>query len=70
MVTPFDSLDDYLSLPRIEGLALSPDGDRAVLTVATLNKDKTGYDRSLWQVPVEGEGMPVRLTQLETTQDP
>ncbi|MGV9194300.1 S9 family peptidase [Microbacterium sp. MC2] len=63
MVTPFDSLDDYLSLPRIEGLALSPDGDRAVLTVATLNKDKTGYDRSLWQVPVEGEGMPVRLTR-------
>ncbi|GAA3911195.1 S9 family peptidase [Microbacterium invictum] len=63
MATAFDSLDDYYALPRIEGLALSPDGTRAVLTVATLNKDKTAYERSLWQVPVEGEGMPVRLTR-------
>lgn len=62
-MTPFDSLDDYLSLPRIEALALSPDGSRAVLTVATLSKDGTSYERALWQVPVEGEGAPVRLTR-------
>ncbi len=61
--TPFDSLDDYLSQPRIEALALSPDGTRAVLTVATLGKDGTAYERSLWEVPVDGDGAPVRLTR-------
>lgn len=61
--TPFDSLDDYLSQPRIEALALSPDGTRAVLTVATLGKDKTAYERSLWEVPVDGDDVPVRLTR-------
>ncbi|MDL5351542.1 alpha/beta fold hydrolase [Microbacterium sp. zg-YB36] len=61
--TPFESLADYIALPRIEGLALSPDGTRAVLTVATLTKDATGYERSLWQVPASGDGTPRRLTR-------
>ncbi|WP_431802840.1 alpha/beta fold hydrolase [Microbacterium sp. bgisy203] len=61
--TPFDSLDDYIALPRIEALALSPDGTRAVLTIATLGKDKTAYERSLWQIPVTGDAPPVRLTR-------
>lgn len=56
--TPFDALDDYIALPRIEALALSPDGTRVVLTVATLAKDKTTYERSLWQVPVAGDAAP------------
>ncbi|GAA5026158.1 S9 family peptidase [Microbacterium fluvii] len=63
MPTRFDSLDDYLALPRIEGLALSPDGTRAVLTIATLKKDGTGFDRSLWQVPADGAEGAVRLTR-------
>ncbi|HYP73737.1 MAG TPA: alpha/beta fold hydrolase [Microbacterium sp.] len=61
--SPFTSLDDYIALPRIEALALSPDGTRAVLTVATLGGDKTTYERSLWQVPVTGDAAPVRLTR-------
>ncbi|MCR2792112.1 prolyl oligopeptidase family serine peptidase [Microbacterium sp. zg.Y625] len=61
--TPFHALDDYIALPRIEALALSPDGTRAVLTVATLTKDATGYERSLWQVPANGDGAPRRLTR-------
>src|SRR6478735_9830057 len=61
--TPFDSLDDYIALPRIEALALSPDGERVVLTVAALKKDGTGYDRSLWAVPATGGGTPRRLTR-------
>ncbi|WP_158252290.1 hypothetical protein [Cryobacterium sp. Y29] len=28
--TPFSSLDDYIALPRVEGLTLSPDGVRVV----------------------------------------
>ncbi|TDN91797.1 alpha/beta fold hydrolase [Microbacterium sp. BK668] len=61
--TPFHSLDDYIALPRIEALALSPDGTRAVLTVATLKKDATAYERSLWAVPADGGGTPARLTR-------
>ncbi|WP_374975527.1 alpha/beta fold hydrolase [Microbacterium trichothecenolyticum] len=61
--TPFDSLTDYIALPRVEALALSPDGRTAVLTVAALKKDGTGYDRSLWAVPATGGGTPRRLTR-------
>lgn len=61
--TPFHSLADYIALPRIEGLALSPDGARVVLTVATLKKDEAGYERSLWEVPSDGTGAPRRLTR-------
>ncbi|MDZ8171694.1 S9 family peptidase [Microbacterium xanthum] len=60
---PFGSLDDYTSVPRIEGIALSPDGDRAVLTVATLSRDRTAYERALWEVPADGSGSPRRLTR-------
>ena len=61
--TPFDSLDDYIRLPRVEALTLSPDGERVVLTVATLKKDGTTYERSLWAVPADGSGAPRRLTR-------
>jgi len=61
--TPFDSLADYIALPRVEALALSPDGTRAVLTVATLTKDETAYERALWEVAADGSGAPRRLTR-------
>ncbi|WP_353809481.1 S9 family peptidase [Agromyces sp. SYSU T00194] len=60
---PFDSLDDYIRIPRVEALALSPDGTRAVLTVATLSKDGTTFERALWSVPADGTGAPTRLTR-------
>lgn len=63
MATPFDSLDDFIALPRVEALALSPDGRTAVLTVAALKKDGTGYERSLWRVPADRGGSPRRLTR-------
>ena len=61
--SPFSSLDDYIALPRVEALALSPDGSQAVLTVATLTKDGSGYERSLWAVAADGTGSPRRLTR-------
>lgn len=61
--TPFHSLDAFIALPRVEGLALSPDGERVVLTVATLSADRTRYERALWEVPSRGEGSPRRLTR-------
>ncbi|OAZ41035.1 peptidase S9 [Microbacterium arborescens] len=66
MTTPFDSLDDYYALPRIDAAATSPDGSHVVLTVATLTKDRTGYERSLWSVPADGTGVPRRLTRSTT----
>jgi dipeptidyl aminopeptidase/acylaminoacyl peptidase len=63
MASPFASLDEYIALPRIEALALSPDGARVVLTVATLKKDKTAYERSLWEIAADGSGAPRRLTR-------
>ncbi|WP_104195759.1 prolyl oligopeptidase family serine peptidase [Cryobacterium sp. M15] len=61
--TPFSSLDDYIALPRVEGLTLSPDGVRVVLTVATLTRDRTTYERALWSVCSDGTGVPIRLTR-------
>lgn len=43
MPTPFDDLDDYFALPRVSGLAVSPDGSRVVTTVAELNDKRTEY---------------------------
>jgi len=63
VVSPFSHLDTYIALPRVEGLALSPDGRRVVLTVATLSRDGTEYERALWSVAADGSGTPVRLTR-------
>ncbi|MEV8268410.1 alpha/beta fold hydrolase [Microbacterium sp. NPDC076911] len=61
--TPFDSLDEFIALPRVEAAALSPDGTTVVLAVATLKKDATSYERALWSVRADGEGAPRRLTR-------
>jgi dipeptidyl aminopeptidase/acylaminoacyl peptidase len=61
--TPFSSLTDYIALPRIESLALSPDGSRVVLTVATLGPDGTAYRRALWSVAADGTDGATRLTR-------
>ncbi|MBC7761757.1 MAG: S9 family peptidase, partial [Candidatus Saccharibacteria bacterium] len=60
---PFASLESYIALPRVEGLALSPDGHSVVLTIATLARDRTSYERALWSVPADGSGSPTRLTR-------
>ncbi|MHA7984212.1 S9 family peptidase [Rathayibacter sp. CAU 1779] len=59
----FESLPDYIALPRVESLALSPDGTRVVLSVATLSKDGTKYERALWSIPADGAPGARRLTR-------
>lgn len=61
--TPFHDLDAYLALPRIAGLALSKDGGRLVVTVQTLNPDRTAYSTALWEVDPAGESPARRLTR-------
>ena len=64
MTTPFSDLDQYTALPRVDGIAVSPDGSRVALTVSALDPDRTGYRRSVWAVPGDDDaGTPVRLTR-------
>lgn len=61
--TPFHDLDQYVAIPRMSGLALSPDGRRLLTTVTTLNPKRTGYASALWQIDTTGERVPHRLTR-------
>jgi hypothetical protein len=61
--TPFADLDAYLAVPRVSGLALSPDGSRLVTAVATLDPEGTRWVNALWQVDPTGGAPAVRLTR-------
>ena len=61
--TPFDNLDDYLALPRVAGLAVSPDGTRVVTTVTELNDKGSEYVSSVWEVDPTGRRPARRLTR-------
>ena len=50
LTTAFHDLDEYVALPRMSGLVLSPDGSRLVTQVATLNPDATKAHTALWEV--------------------
>jgi len=61
--TPFHDLDHYLAIPRVSGLALSPDGSRLVTTVATLNGKGTEYVTALWELDPAGVKHARRITR-------
>jgi dipeptidyl aminopeptidase/acylaminoacyl peptidase len=61
-VTPFHDLQDYLAVPRVEGLRLSPDGERLVAVVKSLSPDRKKYLTALWEIDPAGEQPPRRLT--------
>lgn len=61
--TPFDDLDDYLALPRVSGLAVSPDGSRVVTTLAELNEKRTEYVNAVWELDPRGVLPARRLTR-------
>jgi dipeptidyl aminopeptidase/acylaminoacyl peptidase len=65
MPDPFD-LDQYLALPRLSGLRLSPDGRRLITSVATLAPDGTSLRSALWSVDPSGAMAPRRLTRSAT----
>ena len=60
--TPFSDLDDYLALPRVAGLAVSPDGSRVVTTVTELNDKRTEYVSAVWELDPAGLRPARRLT--------
>ncbi len=61
--SPFSDLADYVAIPRLAALNLSPDGERLVATVQSLDKDRSGYVTSLWEIDPSGDGAPSRLTR-------
>ena len=61
--TPFHDLDAYVALPRVSGLALSPDGTRLVTAVQTLDAKRTRYVTALWDVDPAGDRPARRLTR-------
>ncbi|MPQ96723.1 prolyl oligopeptidase family serine peptidase [Modestobacter sp. I12A-02628] len=61
--TPFHRLEDFVALPRLGQLALSPDGRRVVVSVSTLAPDRKKHVSALWEVDPEGVDPATRLTR-------
>lgn len=61
--TPFHDIDHYLSIPRVSGLTLSPDGKRLVTTVSTLNGKGTEFVTALWEIDPTGQSHARRITR-------
>jgi dipeptidyl aminopeptidase/acylaminoacyl peptidase len=60
---PTFDLDLYLSLPRVAGLVLAPDGGRLVTSVATPGPDGKKLTSALWELDPGGRAAPRRLTR-------
>jgi dipeptidyl aminopeptidase/acylaminoacyl peptidase len=60
--TPFHDLADFVAIPRVTALRLSPDGGWLAAAVQTLSADRKKYLTSLWRIDARGEP-PRRLTR-------
>jgi dipeptidyl aminopeptidase/acylaminoacyl peptidase len=60
--TPFHDLADFMAIPRLGALKLSPDGSWLAATVQALSPDKKKYLTSIWRIDPEG-GPARRLTR-------
>jgi dipeptidyl aminopeptidase/acylaminoacyl peptidase len=60
--TPFHDLADYVAIPRVTALRLSPDGTWLAAAVQTLSGDGKKYLTSLWRIDTAG-GPARRLTR-------
>ena len=56
--SPFHDLDDYVAIPRMTGLRLSPDGSWLAATVQSLSPDKKKYVTSIWRIDTAGGRRP------------
>ncbi|MHB8510325.1 MAG: S9 family peptidase [Candidatus Dormibacteria bacterium] len=55
-------IDDLLALPRLGDLALAQDGRRLVASISRLSEDGKKYVGALWELPMDAQGVPRRLT--------
>ena len=61
--TPFHDLQHFIAYPRVNGLALSPDGKRLATIVSTLDAKKTRYANAVWELDPAGEAPARRITR-------
>lgn len=61
-MTPFDDLDAYLRLPRVSGLAVSPDGRRVVTMISELTDKGNEFVTAAWELDPDGQREARRLT--------
>jgi dipeptidyl aminopeptidase/acylaminoacyl peptidase len=61
-VTQFSDLRDYLAIPAVTSLSLSPDGTWLAATVQALGPDPKKKISSIWRIGT-GQSAPVRLTR-------
>lgn len=59
---PFTDLAAYARLPRLSGLAVSPDGEHLVTAVSSPGADATKFVTALWHLDPAGTEQPRRLT--------
>jgi dipeptidyl aminopeptidase/acylaminoacyl peptidase len=59
----FTDLGQFMALPRLAGLAVSPDGDRLVTAVSEPSPDGKKYHSALWEIDPGGERPARRLTR-------
>jgi dipeptidyl aminopeptidase/acylaminoacyl peptidase len=59
----FATFDDYLALPRVTDLVLSPDGTRLVAVIGTLNEKGNEFVDALWEMDPAGAAPARRLTR-------
>jgi len=60
LLTPFHTLHDYMALPRLTGLRLSPDGSWLAASVSALSPDGRTFKPSIWRIPADpGQTRPV-----------
>jgi dipeptidyl aminopeptidase/acylaminoacyl peptidase len=62
-VTSFRDLPDYVAIPRVTALRLSPDGSWLAAAVQTLGPEPTKYVTSIWRIATDPGGRPARLTR-------
>jgi len=74
-VSAFEDLHDYITIPRVTGLRLAPDGTWLAATVQQPGPDGTKFVSAIWRIPVAagpggspgsgppgGQSRPTRLT--------
>jgi dipeptidyl aminopeptidase/acylaminoacyl peptidase len=59
----FGDLASFVAIPRLGGLALSPDGARLAVSVQTLDPEKKKWQSALWEVDPAGRRAARRLTR-------
>ncbi len=61
-ITPFHDLRNFVAIPRVTALRLSPDGTWLAAAIQTLSADGKKYLTSVWRID-PGGGQARRLTR-------